>query len=126
MRRRPNAWGRLVRAAFAVVREHLAFWQLVYGVRQQPDVVAALGPALHHWTEGVRATLEQHLRDAGRPDPAIAARLLFAAIDGVAQHFALDPEGYPLDAVAEQLVATMGGAPGRGAAPPGASASEPG
>jgi len=98
---------RLVRAAFATVREHLPFWRLVYGVRHQPDVVAALGPALHAWTDGVLATLEGHLRTAGHPDPAIAAHLLFGAIDGVAQHFALDPEGYPLDAVAECLVVTI-------------------
>ena len=108
---------RLVRASFAVLREHLPFWQLVYGVRQQPDVVAALGPELHRWTEGVRATLEAHLRDAGRPDPAVDARLLFAAIDGVAQHFALDPASYPIDAVAERLIALMGAAPGESAAP---------
>lgn len=98
---------RLVRAAFAVVRAHLPFWQLVYGVRQQPDVVAALGPGLHAWTEGVRAALERHLRDAGHPDPDTQARLLFAAIDGVAQHFALDPARYPLDAVADRVVATF-------------------
>jgi AcrR family transcriptional regulator len=107
----PDRLARLVRAAFAAVRAHLDFWQLVYGVRQQPDVVAALGPELHAWTEGVRATLEGHLRALGRPDPAVEARLLFAAIDGVAQHFALDPDRYPLDAVAERLVATFGGPP---------------
>ena len=97
----------LIRAAFAVVRAHLPFWQLVYGVRQQPDVVAALGPGLHSWTEGVRATLEGHLRDVGHPEPSMQARVLFAAIDGVAQHFALEPERYPLDAVADRVVATF-------------------
>lgn len=107
---------RLVRAAFAVVREHLAFWQLVYGVRQQPDVVAALGPDLHAWTDGVRATLESHLRAVGHPDPGTQARVLFAAIDGVAQHFALDPARYPLDAVAERVIATF-------AVPPAAALS---
>jgi AcrR family transcriptional regulator len=108
---------RLVRAAFAVVRAHLPFWQLVYGVRQQPDVVAALGPELPAWTAGVRAALEGHLRAAGHPDPDVGARLLFAAIDGVAQHYALDPDGYPLDAVADRLVAAFAGAPAGPAAP---------
>lgn len=98
---------RLVRAAFAGVREHLAFWQLVYAVRQQPEIVAALGPELPAWTQGILATLEGHLRDAGHDDPAIGARLLFAAIDGVSQHFALDPDGYPLAAVAERLIASI-------------------
>ena len=56
-------------------------------------------------------TLERYLRDAGHPDPALGARLLFAAIDGVAQHFALDPENYPLDAVADHLIASIAAAP---------------
>ncbi|GJG89144.1 TetR family transcriptional regulator [Gemmatimonadetes bacterium T265] len=99
---------RLVRSAFDTVRAHLPFWQLVYGVRQQPDVIAALGPALAVWTNGIQSTLEGHLRDTHCPDPAVAARLLFAAIDGVAQHFALDPTNYPLDVVAERLVAVLG------------------
>ena len=100
---------RLVRSSFAVLREHLAFWQLVYGIRYQTDVVAALGPALQAWTDGIRDELEAHLRAAGQRDPAVGARLLFAAIDGVAQHYALDPEHYPLDAVAEHLIATFAG-----------------
>lgn len=100
---------RLVRAAFAGVREHLAFWQLVYAVRQQPEIVAALGPELPAWTTGILATLQRLLRDAGHEQPATAARLLFASIDGVAQHFALDPEHYPLDAVAERLIASING-----------------
>lgn len=105
---------RLVHAAFAGVREHLAFWQLVYAVRQQPEIVAALGPELPAWTQGILATLERLLRDARHEDPAIGARVLFAAIDGVAQHYALDPDGYPLDAVADRLIASIaGGAPQR-------------
>jgi AcrR family transcriptional regulator len=109
---------RLVRAAFAGVRDHLAFWQLVYAVRQQPDIVAALGPELPAFTKGILATLERQLRDAGHEKPAIGARLLFAAIDGVAQHFALDPDGYPLDAVADRLIASLnGGATRRTRAP---------
>lgn len=120
---------RLIRAAFAAVRAHLPFWQLVYGVRQQPDVVAALGPALGAWMDGIRATLERHLADAGCPEPAVAARLLFAAIDGVAQHYALDPAGYPLDTVADRLVATVtatvGTAPRLGGRPVAASPRRP-
>jgi hypothetical protein len=29
---------------------------------------------------------------------------LFAAIDGAAQHWVLDPDGYPLDAVGAEIV----------------------
>ena len=98
---------RLVRAAFAIVRAHLDFWRLFYGVRQQPEVLATLAPDIEAWSGGIVATLSEHLQAMGRAEPAVDARLLFAAIDGVAQHYALDPEGYPLDAVAERLIDTL-------------------
>jgi AcrR family transcriptional regulator len=98
---------RLVRASFDILREHLDFWRLHYGLRGQPQALAALGDELRAFTDGVLATLEGHLRALGRAEPADEARLLFATIDGVAQHYALDPDGYPLDAVVERLVDTF-------------------
>ena len=50
------------------------------------------------------AVLERYLRDAGWPKPQVEAALLFAQIDGLHQHFVLDPEHYPVDALTEALV----------------------
>jgi hypothetical protein len=44
------------------------------------------------------------LSAAGVSDAGIEARVLFAAIDGAAQHFALDPETYPVEEVTRALV----------------------
>ena len=101
----PPGAEQIIRGAFAMLRERLDFWRLSYGVRMQPEVLAALGDALPAWTATIRRTLEQALRAEGAANPAVEAELLFAAIDGVAQHYALDPAGYPLDAVVEALIA---------------------
>lgn len=98
-----------IRACFRIVRRDLAFWRVSYGVRMQPAVVEGLGDALGGWTETIRATLEGYLRDAGVERPETEARLLFALIDGAAQHYALDPDGYPLDAVSDRIVARYAG-----------------
>lgn len=95
---------RLVRSAFAIVREHLPFWRLSYQLRMQPGVLEGLEEATRAWTESTRARLERLLADAGVQDAAIEARVLFAAIDGAAQHFALDPETYPVEEVTRALV----------------------
>lgn len=94
---------RIIVAAFAVLRENRDFWRLSYGVRMQQSVLAALGPELTDWTASIRTTLEQALRHSGITQPNIEAAILFATIDGVAQHYVLDPEHYPLDAVVEAL-----------------------
>jgi AcrR family transcriptional regulator len=96
--------GALLRAAADIVRDHREFWTLSYGVRMQRDVLAGLGPSLAAWTHGIVATLARYLRDAGFPQPEMEAALLFAQIDGLLQHYVLDPRTYPLDALIEALV----------------------
>jgi AcrR family transcriptional regulator len=95
---------RLVRASFAIVRESLPFWRLSYGVRAQPAVLAGLGDALPSWLATIRDTVERYVRDAGAPDPRVEGEILFALIDGVAQHYALQPTTYPLEALETAIV----------------------
>ena len=96
--------GALLRASADIVRDHREFWTLSYGVRMQRDVRAGLGPSLAAWTHGIVATLARYLRDAGFPQPEMEAALLFAQIDGLLQHYVLNPRTYPLDALIEALV----------------------
>lgn len=96
---------RLIRSSFAILRRNLGFWRLTYGIRMQPSVLQALGPDLGAWTGDILKTLEAHFRATGAERPALEAAILFAAIDGISQHFALDPEHYPLDAIADELIA---------------------
>lgn len=95
---------RLVRSAFAIVSEHLSFWRLSYQLRMQPGVLEGLEAATRTWTESTRERLERLLRDAGVQDAATEARVLFAAIDGAAQHYALDPDDYPVEDVTGAMV----------------------
>lgn len=94
----------LVRGSVAVVRGNLAFWRLSYALRMQAGVMEGLGTRIPEWTAAILATLERYLREAGVGDAHLEAAVLFATIDGVSQHYALDPERYPLDAVAERIV----------------------
>jgi AcrR family transcriptional regulator len=102
----------LVRAAFEVLRRNERFWRVSYGVRLQAAVLAGLGEALQQWTTGVHRTLEGYLREDGFEEPELEAAILFALIDGVSQHYVLDPARYPLDAVAERIGARYSSVPG--------------
>lgn len=100
---------RIITGAFAVLRRNLEFWRLSYAVRMQPAVVAALGDELTNWTAAIKDTLAQALAATGAAQPAIEAAVLFATIDGVAQHYAIDPDHYPLSAVLDNLRQKYGG-----------------
>ena len=96
---------RLVRSAFEILEANRDFWRLSYGVRMQPAVVAGLGKRLQAWTKTIQSTLVRYVRAAGSPRPEVDAALLFALIDGVSQHYVLDPRAYPLREVADRIVA---------------------
>jgi len=95
---------RVIRRSFEIVRERRDFWQLSYMVRHQPRTTQVLGEELTGWTAAVGDQLARLLREIGHRDAPALARVLFAAIDGVAQHYVLDPDEYPLEATADCLV----------------------
>ena len=110
--REPKAADRLpalLRAAAAIVPKHRQFWAVWYGLRMQREVLTRLGPSVTHFTAAIVRTLQRFLEDIRWPDAEIEARLLFAQIDGVCQHYVLDPAGYPLDRVIERLIARYSG-----------------
>jgi hypothetical protein len=88
-----------------ILRANLDFWRVSYAARMQPSVLDALGPALDAWTETILATLRGYLAERGVAEPGVEARALFAQIDGMCQHFAADPDRYPIDAVAARVIA---------------------
>jgi len=94
----------LLRSALAIVPRHRQFWAVWYGLRMQKDVLRTLGPSVAQFTKAIVRTLEQYLEDIEWPEAGIEARLLFAQIDGLCQHYVLDPAHYPLERVIERLV----------------------
>jgi AcrR family transcriptional regulator len=94
---------RVIRRSLEIVRERREFWQLSYMLRHQPRTAEVLGEELTAWTEAVRSQLETLLRKIGHRDAPALSRVLFGAIDGVAQHYVLSPDEYPLETTAECL-----------------------
>ena len=101
----------LLRGSAASVRQNEAFFRVSYGVRFQHSVLAGLAPGIAAQSELYVGLFTALLSELGRPQPQLDARLLFATLDGVFQHYVLDPENYPLDAVIERIISQFGGAP---------------
>lgn len=95
---------RVIRRSLEIVRERRDFWLLSYMLRFQPRTAAWLGDELMAWAAAVRGQLAALLRKVGHRDSATLSRVLFAAIDGVAQHYALNADTYPLDTTVDCLV----------------------
>jgi AcrR family transcriptional regulator len=94
----------LLRSAGEILPRHRSFWTVWYGLRMQQEVLKSLGASVREFTAAIVRTLERYLSDINWPDPAIEAQLLFAQIDGMCQHYVLDPDHYPLQRMIERLV----------------------
>jgi AcrR family transcriptional regulator len=94
----------LLRSAGVIVPRHRNFWAVWYGLRMQSEVLESLGPSVMQFSTAIVRTLEGYLHDIGWPEPAIEAQLLFAQIDGMCQHYVLDPQHYPLERMIERLI----------------------
>jgi AcrR family transcriptional regulator len=99
----------LLRVSAELVREHEDFWRISYGVRYQHAVVAGLAEGIALQSQAWLGLFTALLTELGSTDPATDARLLFAAMDGLFQHYVLDSAHYPLDAVVERLVHQFAG-----------------
>jgi AcrR family transcriptional regulator len=96
---------RFIHAAFELVRRHHHVWRLWYGLRMQPAMAGSLGGALSAWTAELRHVLTRYAADAALPNPNLEAELLFALIDGAAQHYVLEPNRYPLADIEGAIIA---------------------
>lgn len=96
---------RLIRRSFELVDQNKEYWRLSYSIRMQPDVLARLGDTFLELTHAINNALLDLLKDLQLPNAEIEAALLFAQIDGIAQHYVMAPEHYPLASVVDALVA---------------------
>lgn len=93
----------LVMEVLGLVAEDLRYWRLRFALRARPELREELD--LPRWSRPLESAIERSLRRAGVEEASTEARALAAAVDGAAQHYVLDPAGYPLVDVAEAIVA---------------------
>jgi len=101
-----------VTTSLHLVRTHRDFWQLLYSLRHQPEALDALRDDIDALYSTIHARLQSICAALGSDTPALDARLLFACIDGVSQHYVRTPDTYPLDAAADRIVARFAAMPG--------------
>lgn len=94
---------RHIRQTVKTLKEKKDFWKLIHGIRMQSAVVQKLSIEMKNQTTYIETQIKQNLIEAGIPFPDLEAKLLFASIDGMANHYLLH-DNYPIDDVATLLI----------------------
>jgi hypothetical protein len=100
----PDQLRAFVTTSLHLVRENRDFWQLLYSLRHQPETLDALRGDIDALYGTIHSRLQSICDALGSETPALDARLLFACIDGVSQHYVRMPDTYPLDDAAHRIV----------------------
>lgn len=93
----------LVMEVLGLVAEDLPWWRLFFRLRAGGGV--GREPSVASWDRSLERSLEKSFRSSGAEEPRRRAGALVAAVEGAAQRYVLDPDGYPLVEVAETIVA---------------------
>lgn len=94
----------LLRAMFALLARDPAFWSLFYMLRAQPAIMQELGDNFRLWTNRLRELFAAELQRVGRVDFQLDAFILYSLVEGTIQQYLLDPGGYPLEKVVNEII----------------------
>jgi AcrR family transcriptional regulator len=87
-----------IRTTFALLEKNKNFWRLYHSLRLQSEVLKTLEKEVSAENQVILQKLTQNLAAAGSTSPSAEAVLMFATIDGIAQHFLILPN-FPLQDV---------------------------
>ena len=94
----------LLKSSFELVQKNRQFWRLYHALRLQPAVLEKLDSDVTGWSQTIEEQLEIYLTELNFPVPATEAKILFALIDGIIQHYVIAPVNYPIDAVTARVI----------------------
>ena len=92
-----------IRVTVTQLKQNKRFWKLLHGIRLQSPIIKALEAEMNSDSESIQRQIEQDLVRSGIPFPGLQAKLLFATVEGISQHYLLQ-DNYPIDDVANLLM----------------------
>ncbi len=94
----------LITVTFNSIKENCEFWKMFFHLLSQPDVINKLSTKVNTMYVELFKMLEAHLIELGISDAENQAKLLGALIDGVAIHYYLNEEHYPVDLMKQKII----------------------
>lgn len=92
-----------MRSTFRLAEQEQDFWRLFHSIRLQDNVREVMGEAMEKGVEEILHILTKHFRALGYPQARKEAKLYFAMIDGLVNHYLQDPHTFHLQPMVQLL-----------------------
>ncbi|MBK7035411.1 MAG: TetR/AcrR family transcriptional regulator [Bacteroidetes bacterium] len=91
-------------STFDLVEENKEYWKLFHSIRMQNTVKQFLEETYHTSLQLILTTLTQNFKKMKYPNPAVEAKIFFATIDGLVNHYLMNEEEFPLKKIKKHLI----------------------
>ena len=93
-----------IESTFDLVEENKEYWKLFHSIRMQNTVKQFLDETYHASLQLVMTTLTQNFKKMKYPNPAVEAKIFFATIDGLVNHYLMNEDAFPLKKIKKHLI----------------------
>lgn len=99
----PNKLEALIKNIFAILKKKKKHWRLLHSIRMQQHLMEKLSREMEEVNNYIIAELSLILQELHYQQPMQEAVLLFATIDGIANHY-LTNSRYPVEKITQLLI----------------------
>lgn len=93
-----------IESTFDLVEENKEYWKLFHSIRMQNTVKQFLEETYHTSLQLILTTLTQNFKKMKYPNPTVEAKIFFATIDGLVNHYLMNEEEFPLKKIKKHLI----------------------
>ncbi len=93
-----------INQTFETLKSNKKYWKLYFAIILQPSVLRMFETDFQEYIGPFFEILEEYFRKKGYDKPAIESKLFGAILDGLAFHYVIDPENFPLEKVKQTLI----------------------
>ncbi len=93
-----------INEVFNILRSNTKYWRLFFGIILQSIVYDFVEEQLIRILSPMSKTLNNFMERKNADDPATDARFFMAVLDGVAFHYILDPDNFPLEKIKNRII----------------------
>lgn len=94
----------LIRKMFSLLKEKMSIWKLYFGILFQEEVMKLVEEEVVEYFLPYMNLLVQYFENEGKKNPYVEARFFVAMLDGIAMHYMVDPDHYPLEESMQKLI----------------------
>lgn len=94
----------IIRMTCQEIRDKKDIWRMITAMSMQPDMYAFIHDIAQTKMEKYFTLLEDLMQRIGRSDPAGESKMLAATLDGIALHYLVSGEDYPMKDVEQFLI----------------------